>query len=205
VDEIARRVTATTSSWANGPGPNVLLAGPEPFSHPALPAVVRACRDAGVRRIGVETDGGALAVGENAAGALQAGVRHLRVRVLAGGEELADALAERPGLARTARTGVRRYREAAEASGIPVVVTAVVPLCEHNVRTVPHTVAALASWHVDAVHLVATERLGDEVEAHVAAACDTGMVNRVWVEVDAALPLPPTHALHISREGGVRG
>ena len=38
--------------------------------------------------------------------------------------------------------------------------------------------------------------LPDSAAGVVAAACDTGMVNRLWVETDGNLPLPDSHRLH---------
>jgi len=204
-DAVIERVAAVADSWGDPPGPNVILCGPEPFAHPGLPAIVAACANRGVERICIETDGGALSVGANAEGALDAGVRHLRVRLPAAVAPAGDDLAGRPGLVRDARSGVRAFLEAGEAGGVDVVVTAVVPVCSHTLDLLPASVAELASWGVHAVRLVSAGALPNDAAVHLAAACDTGMVNRVWVETDGALPLPESHALHAVDEAGDDG
>ncbi|MGB4442546.1 MAG: hypothetical protein WBJ62_10065, partial [Coriobacteriia bacterium] len=85
-----------------------------------------------------------------------------------------------------------------------VVVTAVIPVCRHNADALPATIAELASLGVQAVRLVPSADATTPALALLAAACDTGMVNRLWVEVDPALPLPDTYALH-AVPGEVRG
>src|SRR5512133_3867958 len=177
------------------PGPNVLVTGPEPFAHPELPELVAACVDAGAERIAVETDGGGLSVEGNARGLLHAGVRHLRIRLLATDEVLADGLTGKPGLARAAMIGVRAYLDAADADGLTIAVTAVVPVCRHNVDALPATVAGLAAWGVQGTSLLAADEMAADATPLVIAACDTGMVNRLWVEADG-FALPESHALH---------
>ena len=192
------QIEAAAGRWTTGPGPNILLVGPEPFAHPELPALVGVCVRAGVERIGIETDGGALAAHGNAAGALSAGVTNIIVRVLAADDDRSAAMTGRPGLARQVAEGVRAYRGAAERTGAHVAITAAVPVCRHNVEHLPSTVAELARWDLDAVRLTSASSANSAggVSALVAAACDTGMVNRLWVEVEPSLPLPDTHALH---------
>ena len=197
------QIEVAAGQWTTRPGPNVLLVGPEPFAYPELPALVGACVRAGVERIGIETDGGALSAHGNAAGALSAGVTNIVVRVLAADDDRSAALTGRPGLARQVAEGVRAYRDAAERTGTHVAITAVVPVCRHNVEHLPATVAELATWGLDAVRLRSTAldiSAGGDA-ALVAAACDTGMVNHLWVEAEPALPLPDTHALHRTVDG----
>lgn len=197
VADIETELHAIVADWHDGPGPNVTLGGPEPFGHPDLPSVVAACTGVGVRRIAIETAGDPLAVHGNAPGILHAGVTHVDVRVPALGI-LGDELTGRPGAVARAEAGVRLYVAAAQERSRPAVVTVVVPVCSHNVRELPATIAGLALWGVDAVRLVrgGGSRLPDSAEAFVSAACDTGMVNRLWVETDGSLPLPVTHYLH---------
>ena len=40
---IGSRIGGLVAKWTRGPGPNVLLTGPEPFAHPELPLIVSAC------------------------------------------------------------------------------------------------------------------------------------------------------------------
>lgn len=196
-EDIAHAVRTPSGSVAQG----LLLSGPDPFSHPALPAVVEACVSTGVPRIGIETAGTALSVHGNAAGVLAAGVRHLFVRVLSGDAATHDGLVGRPGALSGALAGIATYRAAAVEAGVPCVVTGVVPVCRHVRDALPLTVAALARAGVDAVRLVEGRDPGGQAAAAIAAACDTGMVNRVWVEVSPALPLPASHALHVLDPG----
>lgn len=199
--QISDSVRSVASAWDAAPGPNIILSGPEPFAHPDLPVLVAACVEAGIERICLETDGGALSVEANAAGVLRAGVRHLRVRLLAADEALADELSGRSGRCRDALAGVRNFLSAAEASAVRVSVTALVPVCEHNLVALPSTIAGLAQYGFHGVRLVRGGALPSPASAILAAACDTGMVNRLWVEVEPGLPLPASHRLHAVAEG----
>jgi len=183
----------------------VALVGPEPFSHPELPALIAAARSAGFSRIALETDGGALAVHGNAAGVLHAGVRHLWVRVLGAEDATHDERAGRPGRSAAARIGVAAYRAAALEAAHPVVVTAVVPVCRHTLPELPAIVAECGARGFDAVRLISAGPLPPSAGAVIAAACDTGMVNRIWVATDGALPLPDSHRLHSGADGASPG
>lgn len=194
--DIISGIRDVAAAWESGPGPNVVLGGPEPFAHPELPALVAACVDAGVQRIALETDGAALSVPTNAVGVLRSGVRHLRVRVLDAEPGHGDVMGGRAGRTRDALAGMGAYLAAAGEAGLAVVVTAVVPVCRHNAETLSATIAELASLGIQAVRLVPSTDATTPPQALLAAACDTGMVNRLWVEVDPRLPLPDTHALH---------
>lgn len=194
--EIIARVRAVTEAWESVPGPNVVLGGPEPFDHPELPALVAACVAAGAERIALETDAAALSVPANAAGVLRAGVRHLLVRVLDADMTRGDAVGGRPGRTRDAIAGIRTYLSAAGEAGVPVAVTAIVPVCRHTAPALSSTIAELASVGVHAVRLVPSQDNAGVTPALLAAACDTGMVNHLWVEADPALPVPDSHTLH---------
>lgn len=183
----------------------VALVGPEPFSHPELPSVIAACRDADFSRIALETDAGALAVHGNAGGVLHAGVRHLWVRVLGAEDTTHDERIGRPGRAAAARIGVAAYRAAALDAGFPVVVTAVVPVCRHTLPELPAIVAEYGARGFDAVLLISAGPLPGSAAAVIAAACDTGMVNRIWVATDGTLPLPESHRLHGGADGAHSG
>lgn len=194
--DVAARIAAVAADWTVGPGPNLTLTGPEPFDHPALPDLVIACQTAGVERICIETDGRALAIPANAEGAVGAGVTHMRVRLLSADPGTADKVSGRPGLLAATGAGVAAVRAAAERQGVMVVITAAVPVCAHNLDTVPATVGQLSAWGVDAVRLLAAGALPARSADILAAACDTGMVNRLWVECAPDLPLPASHELH---------
>lgn len=199
--EVIERVEAIVGAWESAPGPNVLLAGGEPFDHPELPAIVAACARLGVERIAIETSGVALAAPGLAPAVVEAGVTHLHVRVLAADASAGDALAGRDVTA-AAEAGVAAFRAAAAGARQPVIVTAVVPVCAHTVALLPATVAGLAVRGFDAARLVSAGPVGPGTAALVSAACDTGMVNHLWVETDGALPLPDSHRLHAVPEGG---
>ena len=191
----------TSAPLADG----VAITGPEPFSHPELPAVIASVRDVGISRIALETDGGALAVHGNAAGVLHAGVRHLWVRILGADDAAQDARTGRPGRSAAARVGVAAYRAAALEAAYPVVVTAIVPVCRHTLPELPAIVAECGARGFDAVRLIAAGPLPGSAAAVIAAACDTGMVNRVWVATDGGLPLPGSHHLHSGADGAPMG
>lgn len=198
---IAERIRAATAAWEGHPGPNVVLTGPDPFGHPELPALIAACAEAGAERIALETDGGALGAYRNAEGVFRAGVRHLWLRVLAAGP-LGDELSGHRDLGASVKAGLRTYLDVADRDGAVAAVTALVPVCCHNLAVLPATVAALASWGVHAVRLSSTSApLPSSAAGVIAAACDTGMVNRLWVETDGTLPLPGSHRLHAVRDG----
>lgn len=195
-DEVIASVRAVAGAWDSAPGPNIVLGGPDPFGHPELPALIAACVAAGAERIALETDAAALSVPANADGVLRAGVRHLLVRVLDTDTTRGDAAGGRPGRTRDAIAGIRAYLSVAGESGVPVAVTATVPVCRHTAGTLSSSIAVLASLGVHAVRLVPSSNCAGVTPALIAAACDTGMVNRLWVEVDPALPVPDSHALH---------
>lgn len=197
---VLERVAQVAGGWSTRPGPNVVLSGPEPFNHPELPALVVGCIERGVERLGIETDGGALSVGGNAAGAIRAGVRHLRVRALGFRDGRADASSERRALARSAREGIGAALEAADSLGVTIVVTVLLPVCQHTIDVLPAAVAESAGAGAHAVRIVPGGSLPPSASTLLAAACDTGMVNRLWVEVDGSLPLPASHTLHAVSE-----
>jgi len=190
--EIASAISRVAEGWSTGPGPNVLLTGPEPFAHPELPALVAACVSVGVQRVALETDGAALSAFGNAAGVLRAGVRHLRVRLNAT-EHGVDGPPDRTA---DALAGAALYLAAAAEAGVTVAVTAVLEVCAHTVASLSALVVQLAPLGFSAVRLESAGSLPPSATVLIAAACDTGMVNGLWVEVDPALPLPPSHVLH---------
>lgn len=198
---VVERIEAITRAWGAAPGPNLLLEGGEPFDHPELPAIVAACARLGAERIAIETSGALLAAVGLAPAVVDAGVTHLHVRMLAADASAGDALAGREVTA-AAEAGVAAFRVAAADAHQPVIVTGVVRVCPHNVALLPATIAALAARGFDAARLVSAGPSGPSTAAYVAAACDTGMVNHLWVEADGVLPLPDSHRLHAVPEGG---
>lgn len=202
-DEIAAEIAAVVGGWDASLGPNVLLNGAEPFAHDALPRLIAQARAAGAKRIGLVSDGGALGFGDNAAGAVHAGVRHVVVQTVGLGEA-ADERAGRTGLSAAVLAGIRAFVEAAKHVEATVAVSAEVAVCRHNVDELPGIVAALGEAGAGCVVFFQDELAipaPASVAVVLAAACDTGVVNGVWVEV-RGLPLPATHSLHRAAEGG---
>ena len=202
-DEIAADVVAAVGAWDASSGPNVSFLGAEPFAHDALPRLITHARTAGVKRISLMTDGAALGFGDNAVGAIHVGVRHVVVRSIGLGEA-ADERAGRPGLSAAMIAGIRAFLDAAHRAEATVAVSAEVAVCRHNANELPGIVATLGEAGVGCVTFLQDPGATPpptSVAGMLAAACDTGVVNGVWVEV-RDLPLPATHTLHRATAGG---
>lgn len=206
--QVLAAVQAVVDTWHGGPGPNVTLTGPEPFAHPELPGMVAGAIDAGVHRLRLEVDGGAFARPGNAEGALGAGVRHVQVTLLGGTEGVHDALAGGPGAFDAATTGMAAFDDAIRTAGVVAIVTVLVPVCRHNVADLPAAVGAAVQAGAASV-LLRVEDGGIDLEAAapwITAACDTGVVNGVWVEVEGVpfcvLPAYDLHLASTVRETG---
>ena len=118
---------------------DVALTGFEPFAHPDLPRLVAAvCERAqklGGGRLMLQTDGGALAVGDNAQGAARAGARVFEIVYHSGDADADDALTGRPGLARARQAGIAELRRVAQAEpDLRLMVCGVARLCRHGSR-----------------------------------------------------------------------
>lgn len=195
----AADIIAEAASAVAAGAENISLTGAEPFGHPDLPAVVSGIAHAGVSRLRVVTVGAALAAGENAAGAQAAGLRHARV-VLLGPEGVHDALADAPGLFDAAAQGMHAWTEAADAAGHRAFLSVLLPVCEHNIAMAPAAVAEAARHGAREVVMRVSPSIDtDRARDVVAAACETGTINRVWVRVEGpAEVLPPALALHLT-------
>jgi len=186
LDEVLADARRVCKAWDAGTGPNIVLAGAEPFAHPDLPRIVSGVVEAGCIRLAVDTDAIGLRSEGNATGALIAGVRHVRFSLLAGTEGVHDALCGVPGALDATRAGIRTFRSAADAQGLDVSLTAVVPVCRHNANDLPSAVAEAVECGADRVEIRITDG-GMGLAAAIpwiTAACDTGVVNGVWVEVE---------------------
>jgi hypothetical protein len=199
--EIVAEIAMTCEAWNEPPGPNVALTGAEPFGHPDLPALVGAAVDAHCRRLCLETDAVAMRSSQNAGGSLMAGVRHLRWTILGGTPGVHDVLLGTPGALDLSVEGVRSFRSIAAEESIPVSVTTVVPVCRHNVHDLPAAAGLAVDAGADRV-LLRVEDGGLDLTAAlpwIVAACDTGVVNGVWVEVEGVgFCLLPGYDLHLS-------
>jgi len=173
----------------------ILLAGTEAFSHPSLPQIISAATSAGARRIAVQTAGGLLGSGGNAQGVLHAGVRHFEIHYLPGDDaELAPGI---PG----ALDGVAELIRVSAAAGARIALSAVITACRHTIQHLSPAVGQLAAAGVGAVHIEVdpSAGTGPSATASVLAACDTGVVNAVWVDV-SGFALPESHSMHFAPE-----
>jgi MoaA/NifB/PqqE/SkfB family radical SAM enzyme len=157
---------------------NVSFVGYEPFAHLELPQLIGGAALLGCARIRLRTDGGALALSGNAAGAMAAGVHHIELVLLAGDSEAHDRLSGVDGLFDAATAGVAAWNGAAADSGTRTAVTGLVPLCRHNIEHAAAAVAHLAACGVVAVRLE-TSGLDEKHLPTVIAALDTATVNGV--------------------------
>ena len=183
----------------SGPGASVLLGGCEPFSHPELVSIVTQSVAAGVRRLGLHSDAAALTRGENATGAVSSGVRRLDVTFLGGDESTHDRLIGRPGSFTSSIAGMQAFREAGERMVVPVVITGSVPVCRHVVFDIPAIVERFARSGASSVELVFEDpSIADAgMVRTIIAACETGIVNGVWVSVRGLDPAAlGRHDLH---------
>lgn len=201
VDSVRAEVSAVCGLWDTPPGPNIAFTGAEPFGHPSLPSIIASAVEAGCVRVLLDTDAVACASPQNAAGSLMAGVRHLRWTVLGGTPGVHDALVLRPGALDASAAGVRSFRSIAKDQDIDISVTAVIPVCRHNVHDLPAAVSVALGVEADAVQLRVEDGgldLGSAIPWLVAA-CDTGVVNGVWVEVEGVpFCLLPGYDLHLA-------
>jgi hypothetical protein len=182
-------------------GRNVAFTGPEPFDHPELPSLVAMAASYGAARLRIDTDATALSNPANAAGSVAAGVRHLRVTLLGGSSGTHDALFGKPSAFEAALMGMRAFVRAGQEAELAVSLTALIPVCRHSVQDLPATVAAAAEGGAHSV-LLRIDDGGVDLGAALpwmTAACDTGVVNGVWVEVEG-LPycMAPDATLHLA-------
>lgn len=200
-EDVVAEARAVCEAWSGGTGPNIRLTGAEPFAHADLPRIVSDVIEAGCVRLALDTDAVALRSSDNAGGALAAGVRHVRFTLLAGTEGVHDALVGVPGEFDAVREGIRSYRASADAQGLDVSITAVVPVCRHNVNDLPVAVGVAVECGADRVEARITDGGMDLRPAvpWITAACDTGVVNGVWVEIEGVpFCLLPRYDLHLA-------
>ena len=187
--EILDDVKAVVDAWHGAPGPNVSFGGAEPFSHPELPRLVSDSIAAGVSRLGITTDGLALCNTENAAGCIDAGVRHADIALLGGSPATHDALSGNPGSFDAARHGARCLLDAATASGEKVVVCGRTRVCRHNADDMAGIVLAFVETGVSTISLEIDPKVTlSHKRALLEAAIETGIVYGVWVSVVGPSP-----------------
>lgn len=195
--EVLAEVRDAVAAWGEVSGPNVSLAGADPFGHPALADLLEGAVSAGVRRLRLDVGCGVSAPSQ-AAETVAKGVRVLRVTVL-GDPEVHDALAGASGSAGSVREAVTAFRAAADVAGVKAAVTARVPVCPHNLQAAPEAVVEAARLGATSVELEASAALGRSAVPWLLAACDTGTVNAVWVSLAGLSEdaVPDSHRLHL--------
>lgn len=163
----------------------IRMDGFEPFSHPALPAIVTEAATVS-SRVAIVTDAGALSVGANVEGILDAGVRHF-VIVLNGPDAAThDGLTGREGLFEAARAGVGALRARAAATGAQIAVSGRIRVCRHVAPTAAATSAMLAGWGAIAVEVEAAS--GFVVDRRLAASIMTATTMGGCCAFGPALP-----------------
>ena len=185
VTEVGEDVRAVVSEWASGTGPNVILVGVDPFKHPELPALVRSVAACGVMRLGIETDGVALCSGDNAAGSISAGIRHIEVVILAGDAYSHDHLTGVEGSFDAAMAGMSHLIQVAKEAGSRVIVCGRSRICRHNYEHVPGIVCAFAEAGASTVVLQIDRAVNrSRMRPLLEAAIETGITYGVWVSIE---------------------
>lgn len=183
---VLSEIRKAISAWPGGPGPNLSFAGAEPFRHPAIFDLLAASVAAGANRIRLESDAHGLVARGAAEHALASGVRHLAFPILGSTPQLHDALSGSPGSLANTLAGVETFTSAARDGGLRVHVTARTPVCRHNLHDTPAIVTAAAKAGANAIRLTINDVDLDvrQACAWLGAACDTGIVCGIWVEVE---------------------
>lgn len=185
---ILAAIHETGSSSVGGRGLNLSLGGAEPFQHPALFELLEASVAAGASRIRLESDAHALVARETAERTLRSAVRHLTFPLIGSTADIHDSLSGRRGSFQDTIAGVKNFIAAAQDGGMKVHLTARVPVCRHNLHDTAEIVALAAKTGAHSVLLAVDDVDLDLRHAGpwLGAACDTGVVNTIWVEVEGA-------------------
>lgn len=188
-EDVLADVSRAVAGWPpdGGPGPNVVLTGPEPYRHPHVSTLVQRAIAAGVERLSLLTDAAALRAPGTAESSVDAGVRHIEVPLLGGCPEVHDALCGRRGSFESAVAGMQAMKAAGSSRSVRVLVCGRVHVCSHNVREVPAIVVAFAQAGASSVTLELDGSVPRTVaRPWVGAAIDTGIVSNVWVALEGA-------------------
>ena len=130
-------------------GASVMLRGFEPFRHPDLVGIIQTLAEAKPRRIGMRTDGAALANLRDAQGCIDNGVRVFEIPFLP--REM-DALSQAAPM-EASFAGIRGIRNASAALGVAVFVCADITTCTHAAKYFLSVVQAAIAAGVDAIRL----------------------------------------------------
>ena len=183
---------------------NLFFTGLGAMDHESLLQLVSRAADAGVSRIGVRLSASQVVQSREASALLSAGMRVAEVTFLSAEAGRHDSFTGTPGSFEASAGAVARLREAAGVLGVRLAVRGRVPICSHNLHDAPATVMRLAEMGVSSMVLACDPSLDVRRSAEwVAAACDTGTVNRVWVAVtgmpEGALGDKALHAVDVVR------
>lgn len=141
------RLAAVAAAKPDG----IVLVGLEPFTHPSLVELITAAGALDVPRVGIQTDGAALGMGQNAPGSVGAGVRFFEF-VFLGDAETHDRLAGRVGASDSLIAGIGAVKRHSSPER-RIFVGAVVKVCRHNVDRLADTVAAAVTAGVRSIRL----------------------------------------------------
>lgn len=199
--EIVPEIHSAVHEWGERPGPNFSFCGAEPLGHLAIFELLEVARVGGARRIRLETDARALSDLAIADRILRAGVRHLTIPLLGSTPEVHNALAGPSASLHETLAGAHAFAETAEQAGLPVHITARVPVCHHNLHDTPAIVTLAAQNDIRHVQLAIDDPDLDVRRSApwLEAACDSGIVYATWVEVEG-IPYgcAPGWELHLS-------
>jgi hypothetical protein len=183
---ILEDITRAIDGWSGGAGPNLAFTGMEPFNHPEIDRITREANRAGAKRLRLETSAVALGRPDVAKAALDGGVRHLRFALLGSTPEAHDMLTGTAGRFDATLRGVEAFAELAADARVTSHISALIPLCRHNLQDVGSTIPAAARAGASAILIAVQDEHLDVASAvpWIEAACDTGVVNTAWVEVE---------------------
>ena len=188
-EDVLADVSSVVREWHDAPGPNISFGGAEPFAHPELPRLVTESVSLGVQRLGLTTDGAALCSAQNAAGCVDAGVRHADIALLGATPSSHDSLTGVQGSFEAARQGATCLMDAGTAAGKRVVVCGRTRICRHNVDEVTGIVLAFVESGISTVSLDLDPKVTfSHKRPLIEAAIETGIVYGVWVSVIGPTP-----------------
>ncbi|GAB4275518.1 MAG: hypothetical protein Kow0056_05170 [Coriobacteriia bacterium] len=176
---------------------NVFFAGHRAAGHPDIQALAKEAARAGAQRIRVQAAHGINP--EKIPTLLSAGVRQVSFTIAAANPRVLAAMGIAEKKLEAFKSAPEALREAARADSQRVFVHVRIPVCRHNVHELPGAVALAAEVRADAVTLEPVDGGLDLAGSApwIAAACDTGMVNALWVDVEGVpYCLMPGHELH---------
>jgi hypothetical protein len=188
---VAYRDPSEVATEATDAGSAVALVGADAIGFDGLEEVVRAMVAAGAARIRADVAPGPIA--GQAQRLVGLGIRQFRF-------DLTPAASD-PCLVDELRTAVEAVRAAGEEAVARIAVSGSFDVCRHTLQHAPVAVMQAKEAGLSAVVLRVTDASLDLAQATpwLRAACDTGMVNALWVDVEAApFCFMEGHELHVA-------